>query len=618
MKLSTPTLASHRAGTRTAILGIVLSWVLWAPGAQTQGARRFHPDVDAFNLRVGTQTFAGRLPDDAEFATLTAPLLNRAPPEDSSARLGDLEIAIRPGSEAGALNVRSPHCPDDLFDFRTCEGVVVGSTDLGLFQVKLPATFGDGHRSWRRDGNTWSYVWPYAQGITVRVAVEPDTDSLKLHYTLQNTGAQAFDAVQLHTCIPTTEAPGFFPPPTVRQAETNWSELYQRLHLWSDGRRFTLAETTLAGREPHLSLMRQGAAPVRWAWWVNGPETFDLPLIALTSRDEHKTIALAFEQAVWASANTGDDRACFHLFPWFGRIEPGQSVSVRGRFYLLRGGREAALARFHQDFPGGATVNWSQFRGPNGAGVAESFRPPLKVALAEAAWKTALPPGSSSPVLWGNRVFVTGVEGNRLVTIGLDATSGDVLWKRLAPETPLERVHDASNPAASTPCADADQVYVYFGSYGLLCYDHDGGERWSKPIPTPQNMYGVATSPLLHQDLLILVRDDDADLPDSRLSRSSVIALNRKTGEPIWETSRPYNRGAWATPMTKTASGRKRSSRPTCPWDTAGPTWRRSCRVDQATSRTPMSPGIYAAEYPRSPPRFFTRAGSTWSGTAAS
>ena len=263
----------------------------------------------------------------------------------------ELEIAIRPGSEAGGLNVRSPYCLGDVFDFRTCEGVVVGSKDFGLFQVKLPTTFSDGFKSWRRDGKIWNYAWPYAQGVTVHIAVEPDGDSLKLNYTLQNTGSNALGAVQLHTCIPTTEAPSFFPPPTVRNAQTNWSELYGRLHVWSGNRRFTFAETKLAASEPHLSLMRKGAAPVRWGWWVNSPETFDVPLIALTSRDGQKTVALAFEQAVWASSNTGDDRACFHLFPWFGRIEPGRSVTVRGRLYVLRGGPQEALKRFRKDFP---------------------------------------------------------------------------------------------------------------------------------------------------------------------------------------------------------------------------------------------------------------------------
>lgn len=269
----------------------------------------------------------------------------------ATASEGFLAISIRPGSEAGGLNVRSPYCPGDVFDFRTCEGVIVGPRDLGLFQVKLPPACGDGHKSWKRDGEAWTYVWPYAKGVTVRVTVLPERDSLQLTYQLTNTSSNALNAVQLHPCFSTTEAPGFFPQPTVRQSQRNWAELYGRLYVWSGGRRFPFAETRLGMSEVHMALMREGADPIRWAWWVNGPETFDRPLIALASRDGRRTVALAFEEAVWASSNIGDARACFHLFPWFGRIEPGKSVTVRGRLYVLDGGPDAAFARFQRDFP---------------------------------------------------------------------------------------------------------------------------------------------------------------------------------------------------------------------------------------------------------------------------
>jgi outer membrane protein assembly factor BamB len=194
-------------------------------------------------------------------------------------------------------------------------------------------------------------------------------------------------------------------------------------------------------------------------------------------------------------------------------------------------------------------MNWGQFRGPNGSGVATRCQPPVKIVADQAAWNTPVPPGNSSPILRANRIFLTGVKNDRLMTLALDATSGEVLWKRLAPGVSLERVHNANSVASSTPCADDDAVYVYFGSYGLLCYDREGRERWTRPIPTPKSMYGVSTSPILHEDRLFLVLDDDENLPDSQLSRSRVIALDRATGQPLWETPRPYHRGAWSTPM---------------------------------------------------------------------
>lgn len=185
---------------------------------------------------------------------------------------------------------------------------------------------------------------------------------------------------------------------------------------------------------------------------------------------------------------------------------------------------------------------WNQFRGPNGAGTAIGFKPPLNIVPQYAAWTTPLPPGKSSPVLWRDRIYVTGVENNRLVTVALDAESGHVLWKRRAPNVKLERIHVANSPAASTPCVDDEGVYVYFGSYGLLSYDAEGCERWKKAIPTPESMYGVATSPILDGQRLILILDDDANLPDSSLSRSKVVAVDKGTGELVWETPRPYNR----------------------------------------------------------------------------
>jgi len=109
---------------------------------------------------------------------------------------------------------------------------------------------------------------------------------------------------------------------------------------------FHTCEAVLGGnpehrrRQVHLSLWPQGEAPIQWAWWVNLTNTFDEPLMALASRDGQWTAGLWFERAVWASSNAGDDRACFHLFPLFGRIEPGASATVRGAFHLQRGSPE--------------------------------------------------------------------------------------------------------------------------------------------------------------------------------------------------------------------------------------------------------------------------------------
>ncbi len=114
---------------------------------------------------------------------------------------------------------------------------------------------------------------------------------------------------------------------------------------------------------------------------------------------------------------------------------------------------------------------------------------------------------------------------------------------------PLEKVHQSNGHATPSPFADSERVYAYFGSFGLLCYDHDGKEIWRKTIPSPKSMYGSSTSPIGHGDLLLMVLDNDANLPNSRLSQSKILALRKKDGEVAWETHRPFHRSGWSTPI---------------------------------------------------------------------
>jgi outer membrane protein assembly factor BamB len=196
----------------------------------------------------------------------------------------------------------------------------------------------------------------------------------------------------------------------------------------------------------------------------------------------------------------------------------------------------------------GIAEPWNQFRGPNGSGVAAEARPPIEINPANPQWTISLSPGHSSPVLSSRHVVVTAMDDGRLVTLAIDKASGEIAWRRACPEVELEPVHETSSAAASTPFVDGEHLYVYFGSYGLICYDLQGQMVWQQPIPTPKSQYGMSTSPIVHNDFVILVLDDDANLPDSRLSRSRVVAWNKRTGEVAWETPRPFHRSGWSTP----------------------------------------------------------------------
>lgn len=196
----------------------------------------------------------------------------------------------------------------------------------------------------------------------------------------------------------------------------------------------------------------------------------------------------------------------------------------------------------------GEPCQWSQFRGPNGSGVAAGCRPPRSLTAENLAWESPLPPGYSSPVLSDRLVIVTGVENERLVTLAFNKDDGELAWRAPSPEVALEKVHETSSPASSTPCVDGDRVFVYFGSYGLLCYDLQGQLLWQRAIPTPKTLYGMSTSPIVYQNLLILVLDNDADMPDSKLSQSKIIALDKASGDLVWQTPRPFHRSGWSTP----------------------------------------------------------------------
>jgi len=123
--------------------------------------------------------------------------------------------------------------------------------------------------------------------------------------------------------------------------------------------------------------------------------------------------------------------------------------------------------------------NWSQFRGPNGSGVVDSAKPPTVFGPEEnVRWKSAVPAGVSSPIVWEDRIFLTGTVYETLVTVAYDADNGRELWRREVQPEKLENTHAFSSAASSTPCTDGERVYVYFNSFGVVAYDWEGKEVW--------------------------------------------------------------------------------------------------------------------------------------------
>jgi outer membrane protein assembly factor BamB len=189
-----------------------------------------------------------------------------------------------------------------------------------------------------------------------------------------------------------------------------------------------------------------------------------------------------------------------------------------------------------------AAEDWSRFRGPNGSGISTSGRIPLTFGPDEnVIWKRELPFGHSSPVLTDDRIYLTGVRDDRLLTLALERRSGRILWEREAPRSRTEKLDTRNGPAAPSPAVDGQDVYVFFADYGMISYDRAGRERWRVPLGPFNNIYGMGASPVVVGDLVILVCDQSTG--------SYIVAFDKRDGTVKWKVPRPEARSGHSTPI---------------------------------------------------------------------
>jgi outer membrane protein assembly factor BamB len=190
----------------------------------------------------------------------------------------------------------------------------------------------------------------------------------------------------------------------------------------------------------------------------------------------------------------------------------------------------------------GGDKQWMQFRGPNGSGVDSAIGYPVEFSPSKnVVWKKAIPYGQSSPVVAGGHVYLTSSEGDRRLTICLDAKTGNQLWQREIRPKKSQQIFHANDPASPTPVADESGGVAFFPDFGLAAYTPEGKDRWDLPLGPFKNFYGMAASPIVAGDLLVLVCDQQ--------SGSFLLALDRKTGRQRWKTERGAAGIGWATPM---------------------------------------------------------------------
>lgn len=208
--------------------------------------------------------------------------------------------------------------------------------------------------------------------------------------------------------------------------------------------------------------------------------------------------------------------------------------------------------------------DWPQFRGPDGLATSKSAKLPLKwSATQNIVWKTPLPgPGSSSPIVVGDRVFLTCYTGYgpaargatsqddlKLHVLCLNRADGRILWdKPIAPELPeKERIREDHGYATSTPAADSERVYVFFGKTGVFAFSHDGRELWRASVGSRISGWGSAASPVLHRDLVFI---------NASVESESLVALNKQTGKEAWRAG--GIKEAWNTPLLVEVAAGKR------------------------------------------------------------
>jgi outer membrane protein assembly factor BamB len=204
--------------------------------------------------------------------------------------------------------------------------------------------------------------------------------------------------------------------------------------------------------------------------------------------------------------------------------------------------------------------NWPQFRGPTGQGTStESALPAQWTRTENVAWTAEIPgEGWSSPIVWGDRVFVTAAldQGVSCHLICLDRRDGRVLWdKEVLRQDTAGRKESRNTYATPTPATDGKRVYTVFFDGSFVAVDFEGREVWANREFKFYGQHGLGSSPILWEDLLIMARDGSSDGENKLLGwqqpwdKSHILALDKGTGQKRWQTGRGLSRISHSVPV---------------------------------------------------------------------
>ena len=208
--------------------------------------------------------------------------------------------------------------------------------------------------------------------------------------------------------------------------------------------------------------------------------------------------------------------------------------------------RAVALPAAEKDAAEAASADgqWPAWRGPNSAGVSTEKNLPVAFGPQSGVrWKVDVPGvGNSSPVVWGDRIYLTSAldaAPSPLVLLAFDRTTGKQLWRAEAALS-TGASHDKNGHASASVATNGRLIFASFGPSGLFAFDENGRQLWRQSLGQLEHGWGSASSPVLFEDLVIQLADCQAE--------SSIRAFRQATGEPVWSTPR-QSTGCWTTPV---------------------------------------------------------------------
>jgi outer membrane protein assembly factor BamB len=199
---------------------------------------------------------------------------------------------------------------------------------------------------------------------------------------------------------------------------------------------------------------------------------------------------------------------------------------------------------------------WSRFRGPNGTGISDAKTIPTTWTEKDFNWKVALDgTGHSSPVLWGEKIFLTSTDESqgKIIVLCVKAADGSVAWQKSFPFAPFAK-HKFNSFASSTPAVNESHMYVTWSTpdrYTIMAFDHQGKTVWERNLGPFKSQHGSGTSPIIYNDKVILSNDQDGE--------SFLIAMDSKTGATSWKTPRNSTNAGYSTPFLYQPTGQKPS-----------------------------------------------------------